>query len=173
MADQIDDQEMQGPMIDMVDHRSDFLMELCSPQGAEIIEDLKQRDKVPNWNDPRPMIFRHLWLPFSWQRSFPFAGALFIVCIHQRCRRSPSTRSSAARERGLQRRRRVLQLRRRRGLVRLTKRAGRLRDPRLHVLCESWSADQQNAGPRALRIPAFEPDRADAGFVRFDGGKPH
>jgi hypothetical protein len=28
--------------------------------GTEIIEDLKQRDKVPNWNDPRPMIFRHL-----------------------------------------------------------------------------------------------------------------
>jgi hypothetical protein len=99
------------------------------------------------------------------------ARALFIVCIHQRCRILPSTRSSAARERGLQRRRRVV--RRRRGLAHLTKRARRLRDPRLHVLCEPWLADQQNAGPRALRIPAFEPDRADAGFVRFDGGKPH
>jgi len=73
----------------------------------------------------------------------------------------------------LQRRRRVLQPRRRRGLVRLTKRTARLRDPRLHVLCEPWLADQQNAGPRALRIPAFEPDRVDAGFVRFDGDKPH
>src|SRR6202030_1620053 len=79
--------------------------------------------------------------------------------------------SSAACERGLLRRRRVV--RRRRGLAHLTKRARRLRAPRLHVLCEPWLADQQNAGPRALRIPAFEPDRADAGFVRFDGGKPH
>ncbi len=40
-ADQIDDQEMQALMIDVVDRCSDFLMELCSPQGAEIIEDLK------------------------------------------------------------------------------------------------------------------------------------
>jgi hypothetical protein len=47
-------------MIDVVGHCYDFLMELCSLQGAEIIEDLKQRDKVPNWNDPRSMIFRHL-----------------------------------------------------------------------------------------------------------------
>jgi hypothetical protein len=59
-ADQIDDQEMQDLMIDVVDRCYDFLMELCSPHGVEIIEDLKQRDKVPNWNDPRPMIFRHL-----------------------------------------------------------------------------------------------------------------
>jgi hypothetical protein len=28
------------------------LMELCSPHGAEIMEDLKERDAVPNWNDP-------------------------------------------------------------------------------------------------------------------------
>jgi hypothetical protein len=59
-AHQIDDQEMKALMIDVVDHCYDFLMELCSPHGAEIIEDLKQRDKVPNWNDPEPMIFRHL-----------------------------------------------------------------------------------------------------------------
>jgi len=59
-ADQIDDQEMQDLMIDVVDHCYDFLMELCSPNGADIIEDLKQRDKVPEWSDPRPMIFRHL-----------------------------------------------------------------------------------------------------------------
>jgi hypothetical protein len=59
-ADQIDDQEMQDLIVNVVDRCYDFLMELCSPQGAEIIEDLKQSDKVPNWNDPRPMIFRHL-----------------------------------------------------------------------------------------------------------------
>jgi hypothetical protein len=43
----------------------------------------------------------------------------------------------------------------------------------LHFLCEPLLTDHQNAGPRALRIPAFEPDRADAGFVRFDAGKSH
>ena len=40
-ADQIDDQEMQGLMIDEVDRRYDFLMELCSPHGADIIETSK------------------------------------------------------------------------------------------------------------------------------------
>jgi len=41
-ADQIDDQEMQDLMIDVVDRCYDFLMELCSPHCAEIIEDLKR-----------------------------------------------------------------------------------------------------------------------------------
>jgi hypothetical protein len=47
-------------MIDAVDYCYDFLMELCSPQGAQIMEDLKARDAVPNWNDSQPMIYRHL-----------------------------------------------------------------------------------------------------------------
>ena len=57
---QISDQEMKLLMAEIVDHSYDFLMELCSPQGAELVEDLKQRDMVPNWNDPEPMIRRHL-----------------------------------------------------------------------------------------------------------------
>ena len=40
-----------------------FAMDLCSPQGAEIMDDLKQRDQVPEWNDPETMIFRHLGGP--------------------------------------------------------------------------------------------------------------
>jgi hypothetical protein len=59
-AHQIDDHEMKALMIDVVDYCYDFLMELCGPHGAEIMEDLKERDAVPNWNDPKPMIFRHL-----------------------------------------------------------------------------------------------------------------
>src|ERR1700720_3359241 len=44
---------------------------------------------------------------------------------------------------------------------------------RLHFLRKARLADHQKAGPRALRIPAFEPDRADAGFVQVDDGKSH
>jgi hypothetical protein len=56
----ISDAEMKALMIEVVDHCFDFLMELCRPHGAQIIDDLKQRDKVPEWNDPEPMIRRHL-----------------------------------------------------------------------------------------------------------------
>jgi hypothetical protein len=48
---QIDDQEMKALMTDVVDYCYDFLMELCSPHGAEIVEELKERDKVPEWSD--------------------------------------------------------------------------------------------------------------------------
>ena len=58
-TDRISDEEMKALMTDVVDHCYDFLMELCSPHGAEIIEELKQRDKVPEWNDPEPMVLRH------------------------------------------------------------------------------------------------------------------
>ena len=57
---QISDPEMKLLMIEVVDRTYDLLMDLCSPQGAEIMDDLKQRDQVPEWNDPEPMIFRHL-----------------------------------------------------------------------------------------------------------------
>ena len=60
-ADQIDDQEMQTLMIDVVDRCYDFLMDLCSPHGAKIIDDLKLHDELPEWNDPEPMMRRHLW----------------------------------------------------------------------------------------------------------------
>ena len=59
-AGQISEQDMKALMIDAVDYSSDFLMELCSPHGAEIIDDLKRRDQLPEWDDPEPMIFRHL-----------------------------------------------------------------------------------------------------------------
>ena len=52
----ISDQEMKLLMIDVVDHCYDFLMELCSPHGDAIIDDLKQRDPVPEWNDPEVRI---------------------------------------------------------------------------------------------------------------------
>jgi hypothetical protein len=57
---QIDNQEMKALMIDVVDYCYDFLMELSSPHGAEIIDDLKRRDDLPEWDDPVPMIRRHL-----------------------------------------------------------------------------------------------------------------
>ena len=57
---QISDPEMKLLMIEAVDSTYDLLMHLCSPQGAEIMDNLKQRDEVPEWNDPEPMIFRHL-----------------------------------------------------------------------------------------------------------------
>ena len=47
-------------MIDVVDYCFDFLMEMCSPQGAEIMDDLKRGDELPGWNDPVPMIRRYL-----------------------------------------------------------------------------------------------------------------
>jgi hypothetical protein len=37
---------MKALMIDVVDYCYDFLMELCSRHGAEIMEDLKERDAV-------------------------------------------------------------------------------------------------------------------------------
>lgn len=50
----LSDAEMKALMIDVVNHCYDFLIELRSPKGREIIEDLKQRDKVPAWNEPEP-----------------------------------------------------------------------------------------------------------------------
>jgi hypothetical protein len=59
-AGQISDDDMKALIIDAVDYSFDFLMELCSPHGSEIIDDLKRRDELPEWNDPVPMIRRHL-----------------------------------------------------------------------------------------------------------------
>jgi len=55
--DRIDDHEMKALMTEVVDQCYDFLMELCSPHGNEVIDGLKQRDAVPEWNDPEMRIF--------------------------------------------------------------------------------------------------------------------
>ncbi len=48
-----DDTEMKALMIDVVEHCDQFLSELfASPYGDYLIEQLQQRDLVPNWNDP-------------------------------------------------------------------------------------------------------------------------
>jgi hypothetical protein len=59
-AGRLTDDEMKELMTDVVDYCFDFLMEVCSPHGAEIIDDLKRRDELPEWGDPVPMIRRHL-----------------------------------------------------------------------------------------------------------------
>ena len=59
-AGKFSDEDMKALMTDLVDCSYDFLMELCSPHGADIIDDLKRRDELPEWNDPVPMIKRHL-----------------------------------------------------------------------------------------------------------------
>jgi hypothetical protein len=56
----ISEAEMKALMTDTVDYCYDFLMELSSPHGAEIMDDLKRRDELPEWGDPKPMIRRHL-----------------------------------------------------------------------------------------------------------------
>ena len=56
----LSDAEMKALMIDVVDHCYDFLVELCSPYGREIIEQLKHRDELPQWNEPEPVILRQL-----------------------------------------------------------------------------------------------------------------
>jgi hypothetical protein len=55
-ADRFSDEEMKALMTDVVDYCYDFLMELCSPHGADIIHNLKQRDQVPEWDDPKVRI---------------------------------------------------------------------------------------------------------------------
>jgi hypothetical protein len=59
-ANRFTDDEMKELMTDVVDYCFDFLMELCSPHGSEIMDDLKRRDELPEWSDPVPMIRRHL-----------------------------------------------------------------------------------------------------------------
>jgi hypothetical protein len=59
-AGHLTDADMKALMTDTVDYCFDFLMELCSPHGVDIIDDLKRRDEAPEWGDPKPMIRRHL-----------------------------------------------------------------------------------------------------------------
>lgn len=72
----------------------DFLMEMCSPHGVEIMDDLKRRDEVPEWNDPVPMIRRHL---ASGTPETPLHTSLrhpFIPCPCQ-CSRGRGAKSPA------------------------------------------------------------------------------
>jgi hypothetical protein len=52
-AKKITDEEMKAIMIEAADKCYDLLLDLCSPHGADIINDLKQRDQVPEWDDPK------------------------------------------------------------------------------------------------------------------------
>jgi hypothetical protein len=56
----LSDEEMKALMMDVVDHCYDFIVELCSPQGREIIETIKHRDELSAWNEPQPVILRQL-----------------------------------------------------------------------------------------------------------------
>jgi hypothetical protein len=55
-AGQLSDEDMKALMTDVVDCCFDFLMQLCSPLGVDIIGALKRRDELPEWSDPVPMI---------------------------------------------------------------------------------------------------------------------
>jgi hypothetical protein len=57
---QIDNDEMKVLMIDAVDYCYDFVMDLCSPHGLEIIAALKEHDELSEWNDPVLPVMRHL-----------------------------------------------------------------------------------------------------------------
>jgi hypothetical protein len=35
----------------------DLMLDLYSPHGVDIIDDLKQRDQVPEWDDPEVLIY--------------------------------------------------------------------------------------------------------------------
>lgn len=49
----LNNDEMKSLMIDVVNHCDQFLsMLFITSAGEKIIEELKQRDAVPNWNDP-------------------------------------------------------------------------------------------------------------------------
>jgi hypothetical protein len=56
-ADKISDDEMKAIMIEAADKCYELLLDLCSPHGADIIDDLKQRDQVPEWDDPKVGIY--------------------------------------------------------------------------------------------------------------------
>ena len=56
-AGEISDEEMQTIMKQATDKCYDLVLDLCSPHGADIIDDLKQRDEVPQWDDPEVRIY--------------------------------------------------------------------------------------------------------------------
>ena len=56
-ARQITDEEMKAIMREATDKCYDLMLDLCSPHGVDIINDLKQRDEVPQWDDPEVRIY--------------------------------------------------------------------------------------------------------------------
>src|SRR5262249_20400945 len=59
-AGKFSNEDMKALMIDVVDHCYDFIMELCSPHGADIIDDLKRRDELPEWKEPELLALRYI-----------------------------------------------------------------------------------------------------------------
>jgi hypothetical protein len=57
-ANLITDDEMKAIMTEATDKCYDLVLDLCSSHGADIIDDLKQRDEVPQWDDPEVRIYR-------------------------------------------------------------------------------------------------------------------
>ena len=58
-ANLITDDEMKAIMTEATDKCYDLVLDLCSPHGVDIINDLKQRDEVPEWDDPEARIYGH------------------------------------------------------------------------------------------------------------------
>ena len=56
-AGEINDEEMQTIMKQATDKCYDLVLDLCSPLGIDIINDLKERDEVPQWDDPEVRIY--------------------------------------------------------------------------------------------------------------------
>jgi hypothetical protein len=57
VADKITDEEKKGIMIEATDKCYDLVLDLCSPHGIDIINDLKQRDEVSEWDGPEVRIY--------------------------------------------------------------------------------------------------------------------
>jgi hypothetical protein len=57
-GDKITDEEMKAIMREATDKCYDLVLDLCSPHGVDIINDLKQRDEVPQWDDPEVRVYR-------------------------------------------------------------------------------------------------------------------
>jgi hypothetical protein len=53
----ITDDEMKAIMREATDKRYDVAPDLCSPHGADIIDNLKQRDQVPEWDGREVRIY--------------------------------------------------------------------------------------------------------------------
>jgi hypothetical protein len=56
-VDKITDEEMKTIMREATDKCYDLLLDLCSPHGVDSIHNLKQRDQVPEWDDPEVRIY--------------------------------------------------------------------------------------------------------------------
>jgi hypothetical protein len=48
---------MKAMMREATDKCYDPVLDLCSPHGVDIINDLKHRDQVTEWDDPKVRIY--------------------------------------------------------------------------------------------------------------------